>query len=139
MSYVLTFIAYSGYNIHLLPILPSVYANTDLAVSPVFASDLPSIGSDCSEYGPDAAYWQRFHDSFGMILYTILSNAVKSSAIQVHDQIVKNALHMDLLNGFKVMHKILQQHHPKVANFLTPAYNIITCAPKMETRKSSNT
>ena len=59
---------------------------------------------------------------FGMILYAVLSNAVKSSATQVH-QIVKNALHMGVSNGFKVMHEILQQHHPKVANSLAPTYN----------------
>jgi hypothetical protein len=42
----------SGYNMHLLPDLPSICANTDLAISPVLASDLPSIGYDRSEYCP---------------------------------------------------------------------------------------
>ena len=74
-----------------------------------------------------------------MILYTVLSNAVKSSALRVH-QIVKNALHMGVSNGFKVMHEILQQHHPKVANYLAPAYNtIIARTPKMASPKTNDT
>ena len=74
-----------------------------------------------------------------MILYAILSNAVKSSATRVH-QIVKNALHMGVSNGFKVMHEILQQHHPKVKNSLAPAYDtIIARAPKMQSPKSMDT
>jgi hypothetical protein len=71
-----------------------VRTNTDLVVSLILASNLPSIGSDQSEYFPDAGYWQHFDDSFGIILYAVLSNAIKSSASRVH-QIVKNALHMD--------------------------------------------
>jgi hypothetical protein len=59
-----------------------------------------------------------------MLLYAVLSNAVKSSASRVH-QIVKNALHMGVSNGFTVMHEILQQHHPKVANSLAPAYDTV--------------
>ena len=127
----------SGYHMHLLPDLPSVRANMDLSLTPILEHDLPSIGADRSEYTPNVTYWQRFHDSFGMILYAVLSNAVKPSAPRVH-QIVKNALHMGVSNGFKVMHKILQQHHPKVANSLAPAYEtIIGRAPKMKAPKAN--
>jgi hypothetical protein len=74
-----------------------------------------------------------------MILYAVFSNAVKSSATQVH-QIVKNALHMGVSNGFQVMHEILQQHHPKVLHSLAPAYDtIIARAPKMVAPKSNDT
>jgi hypothetical protein len=116
---------------HLLLDLPSVHANTDLSLTPLLSHNLPSIGADSYKYTPDSTYdWQQFHNSFGMILYAVLSNAVKPSAPRVH-QIVKNALHMGVSNGFKVMHEILQQHHPKVANSLTPAYDtIIARAPK---------
>jgi hypothetical protein len=61
----------SGYHMHLLPDLPSVRANTDLSLTPILAHDLPSIGADRSEYTPDVTYWQRLHDSFGMILWHI--------------------------------------------------------------------
>jgi hypothetical protein len=129
----------SGYNIHLLPDLPSVRPNTDLALSPVLGFDLPTIGTDSFEHCPDASYWQHFHDSFDMILYAILSNAVKTSATRVYP-IVKNTLHMGVSNGFKVMHEIFQQHHPKVKNSLALAYDaIIARAPKMQSPKSPDT
>jgi hypothetical protein len=47
---------------------------------------------------------------------------------------------MGVSNGFKVMHEILQQHHPKVKNSLAPAYDtIIARAPKMQSPKSPDT
>jgi hypothetical protein len=90
-----------GFNPHLLPILPHIWPEVDLVITPIVDTSalVKGIGNDPANLRtPSVTNWQRAHDSLGMTLYALLLECIKPSACRAY-QALYNGLQLGESNG----------------------------------------
>jgi hypothetical protein len=105
-----------GFHPHLLPVLPRIWPDADLAITPLVAASVLVIGSSNGPpalHTPTVEHWQRAHDSLGMTLYALLLKNIKATARHAY-QALHNGLRLSESNGFVVLHEVIWMHHPLV-------------------------